>query len=293
MPTSGDESSEEGQERPGAPADTTGDAPTPSSNGAEASSAATWRSLGVGVVAGAMSGLFGVGGGIVIVPLLVALAAFDQRRAHATSLAAIGLVAVSGTTGYALDGEVDWAVAALMAAGSIGGAVLGTHLLRVLPQRQLQLAFAAVLALTAVRLVVGDTAEGGGFELHPLSGAGIVVLGVAVGVLAGVLGIGGGVLSVPVLTILAGMPLVLAKGTSLAVIIPTSIVGTLRNRRAGNVDGRAAVLVGLGGVVSAFLAARVSLGLDPTVSSWLFAALLAVVAIRMGRSALLSKGPGH
>ena len=267
--------------------------PTPGLPSADASGArdlvpSPWRSLAVGLLAGAISGLYGVGGGIVIVPLLVLLAGFDQRRAHATSLAAIGIIAVSGTTGYGLAGEVDWAVAALMALGSVAGAVAGTHLLRTLPQRQLQLAFAVLLVVTAVRLAVGDVAEGAGFDLHPLSALGIVALGLAVGVLAGVLGVGGGILSVPVLTLVAGMALVVAKGTSLAVIVPTALVGTLRNRSAGSVESRSAVLVGVGGVVSAFVAARVSLGLDPAVSSWLFAGLLVIVGIRMLRQGLRS-----
>ena len=174
------------------------------------------------------------------------------------------------------------------ATGTVAGAVAGTHLLRTLPQRQLQLAFAVLLVVTAVRLAVGDVAEGAGFDLHPLSALGIVALGLAVGVLAGVLGVGGGILSVPVLTLVAGMALVVAKGTSLAVIVPTALVGTLRNRSAGSVESRSAVLVGVGGVVSAFVAARVSLGLDPAVSSWLFARLLVIVGIRMLRQGLRS-----
>src|SRR5688572_11111790 len=86
-------------------------------------------SIVVGAVAGLASGLFGVGGGIVIVQCLVYVAHMDQRRAQALSLVAIVPIAISGTVGYWLDGQVDWPVAALIATGGIAGAVLGTEFL--------------------------------------------------------------------------------------------------------------------------------------------------------------------
>ncbi|HMS38540.1 MAG TPA: sulfite exporter TauE/SafE family protein, partial [Arachnia sp.] len=68
----------------------------------------------VGLASGLMSGLFGVGGGTVIVPLLVLLAAFDQRLASGTSLAAIVPTAVIGVVSYAIMGEVSWGAAGLL-----------------------------------------------------------------------------------------------------------------------------------------------------------------------------------
>ena len=78
-----------------------------------------------------------------------------------------------------------------------------------------------------------------------------------------------------------GLPLALAKGTSLLVIVPTAVVGTLRNRASGLTEVRAGVVVGTAGIVSAFLASRLSLTLDPRLSAGLFAALLVVVAARL------------
>jgi uncharacterized membrane protein YfcA len=241
------------------------------------------RALAVGLVAGAVSGLFGVGGGVVIVPLLVALAGYDQRTAHGTSLTAIGLIALSGATGYGLAGEVDWAVAALMALGSLVGTLAGTRLLAVVPQRHLQVAFAVVLVVTALRMVLGDVDAGTGIDLDGPAAVGMVALGAGVGLLAGLLGVGGGVLAVPVLTLVAGLPLVLAKGTSLAVIVPTAAFGTVRNRRHGTTRLREGLLVGAGGVLSAFAASRVALGLDARLSAVLFAALLVVTAVQLLR----------
>src|SRR5690606_24378507 len=92
---------------------------------------------------------------------------------------------------------------------------------------------------------------------------------------------GGGVIMVPALTILAGFPLVIAKGTSLAVIVPASAIGTWRNRRNGNLDLPAAAAVGLAGIASSFGASKISLGLDAGLSAALFAGLLIVTAARM------------
>jgi uncharacterized membrane protein YfcA len=81
--------------------------------------------------------------------------------------------------------------------------------------------------------------------------------------------------------ILFGVPPAVAKGTSLAVIIPTSIIGTWRNGRKGNADLRVATIVGIAGVASAFAASKISVGLGERLSNALFAALLSVVALRM------------
>jgi uncharacterized membrane protein YfcA len=93
--------------------------------------------------------------------------------------------------------------------------------------------------------------------------------------------VGGGVIIVPVLTLVFGLPLVLAKGTSLAVIVPTAVLGTFRNRASGLTAIRPGIVVGLAGVASALLASQLSLGLDPELSAALFAALLLVVAVRL------------
>src|SRR5687767_6074920 len=108
----------------------------------------------VGLVAGFLSGLFGVGGGALIVPGLVFLLSMDQRRAHGTSLAAIIPIAAAGVVGFALEGSVDWPAAGLLSLGAVAGAVGGTEILQRLRTRTLRLTFAGLLALTALRLLL-------------------------------------------------------------------------------------------------------------------------------------------
>jgi uncharacterized membrane protein YfcA len=107
------------------------------------------------------------------------------------------------------------------------------------------------------------------------------VFGFLTGILAGLLGVGGGIVMVPAMVVGFGIPAVVAKGTSLAVIIPTSVMGTWRNRTNHNVDLRLAAVVGIAGVVSAYAASKISVGLSETTSNRLFALLLAAVAVRM------------
>jgi uncharacterized membrane protein YfcA len=109
----------------------------------------------IGLVAGLFSSLFGVGGGIVIVPLLIMVAGFGPRQATATSLGAIVITAVAGVVLYAVRGEVDVASALLVGIPAVGGAMLGTAVQQHVSGRALTLAFAALLTALGVWLIAG------------------------------------------------------------------------------------------------------------------------------------------
>jgi len=235
----------------------------------------------LGLGAGFLSGMFGVGGGILIVPGLVLFMAMDQRLAHGTSLAAVLPIAVSGTIGFALEDSVDWPVAVALTAGAVIGAVVGTHWLHRLPTSVLAYSFAALLLVSAVRLLVDNSDASGRDELTVLGVVGLVLIGLLSGTLAGLLGVGGGVVMVPAQIIAFGIPGAVAKGTSLAVIVPTAVMATVRNVKNDNADLGVGAIVGLAGVASAYLASKISVGLDEDLSNALFAGLLTFVALRM------------
>ena len=249
--------------------------------------ATPWRRVvAVGVVAGLTSGLFGVGGGIIIVPALMAVAHFAPKLATGTSLTAIVPISISGAIGYAMADEVDWFAAGVLAAGALAGALAGTWVLVRIEPSTLQKLFAVALLATAARMVFesGDGSRDSASRTA-LGIAALLAVGLASGVLAGLLGVGGGILIVPVLTLGFGLPLALAKGTSLAVIIPTALMGTWRNRASGLTALPAGAALGMAGVVTAFGASQVSVDLDGRLSSVLFALLLTAVAIRLVRHA--------
>jgi uncharacterized protein len=111
-----------------------------------------WMLIGVGVCAGLLSGLLGVGGGIVVIPLLVQMG-FSQHEAHATSLAAICPIAAVGAAKYAVAGEVDYALAIALAAGSLFGAPLGARAMAGLAESKLKAVFGCVMVVAGAVLL--------------------------------------------------------------------------------------------------------------------------------------------
>jgi uncharacterized membrane protein YfcA len=107
----------------------------------------------IGLVAGFFSSLFGVGGGIVIVPLLLIVARFSERPAMATSLAAIGVTALAGVIGYSFTGRVELVDALLVGLPGALGATAGATLQQRIPRRGLSLMFALLLVVVAVLLL--------------------------------------------------------------------------------------------------------------------------------------------
>jgi uncharacterized membrane protein YfcA len=108
-----------------------------------------------------------------------------------------------------------------------------------------------------------------------------VLAGLLVGVASGILGVGGGILLVPVMTIAFGLPQHLAQGTSLAAIIPTSAVGAVTHDRRGNVLRRAALYMALGGVAGAAVGALIALRLPREMLTRAFALMLLFAAYRL------------
>jgi uncharacterized membrane protein YfcA len=111
----------------------------------------------------------------------------------------------------------------------------------------------------------------------------LVLIGLVAGGIAATLGVGGGVVFVPALAIIAGFGQHLAEGTSLAVILPTAAIAAWTHARAGRIEWPIAVRVGVLGVVGGVVGAQLALTLDEMVLRRLFAALLVVVAVRMLR----------
>ena len=242
--------------------------------------------IGVGLLAGLLSGLFGVGGGTVIVPLLVLALKFDQRLAAGTSLAAIVPTATVGVISYAVHGSVAWIPALLLALGAVFGAQIGTWMLPRVSVTALRWGFVAFLAVVIVMLFVVIPSRDAEFPLNALSVIGLLILGVVTGTLAGLLGVGGGIIVVPALMLVFGTSDLVAKGTSLLMMIPTAISGTVGNVRRRNVDLVAAAVIGAAACTTTALGAWIAARVDPFVANVLFAIFLAFIAGQMAYKAI-------
>ncbi|WP_127793816.1 sulfite exporter TauE/SafE family protein [Agromyces sp. LHK192] len=236
--------------------------------------------IGIGLAAGYLSGLFGVGGGTVVVPLLLLLGV-DQRVAAGTSVAAILPSAVVGAIGYSLTGDVDWVAGLLLAIGVVGGAQIGTWLLARLPREPLFWSFVAFLGVVVVSLWIVVPQRDDAIALDVLTGALLIVTGVVTGILSGLFGVGGGIITTPVLMFFFGASDVVAKGTSLLMMVPGSISATIGNTRRRNVDLRVAVIVGLSACAASPLGVLTSHALTPFWSNAAFSVFLTAVAVQL------------
>jgi uncharacterized membrane protein YfcA len=109
-------------------------------------------SLLTGLAGGFFSGLTGVGGGAIMVPLLTTFRRMPQHLAHGTSLAIVVFVGTAGAIGYWINGNIDWSLAPWLAIGSVGGAYVGARTMNLIPERWLQLIFGVFLFTVAIRM---------------------------------------------------------------------------------------------------------------------------------------------
>jgi uncharacterized membrane protein YfcA len=115
----------------------------------------TVSAVAVALKTGMASGLLGIGGGLVMVPLLVAVLSLSQHHAHATSLASVVLIAAGGAVVFGSAGEVDLPIAGLLAVGALIGAPMGARLMARTSEANLKIAFGAFMVIVGTTLVVG------------------------------------------------------------------------------------------------------------------------------------------
>lgn len=135
-------------------AQTTEDTPARAAGGGRTVFGLAPRFIAIGIAGGVLSGLLGVGGGIVMVPLLVLWAAYGQRDAHALSLGAIIPISFASVITYGAAGKVHLGEAVALAAGSIAGARIGAGALARINERHLKLVFGVFLAAVGVLMLV-------------------------------------------------------------------------------------------------------------------------------------------
>jgi uncharacterized membrane protein YfcA len=241
------------------------------------------RDLALGVGAGLISGFFGVGGGIIVVPIMVIALHFAQKRAQATSLVMISCGGIAGVISYAIANSIAWLPALFIVLGSMTGAWIGAHLVQKVPDRKLQMAFGLLLIVIALRMLfVNQSATANDLPaLTALIIIGYLVSGLAMGVFSAMLGVGGGILLIPILIFFFGFSQLLASGTSLLVMIPTALLGATRLSRSGLTNWPMGLRLGAGAVAGALVGALLAFRVSGSVLQIGFALLLAAVATQM------------
>lgn len=246
--------------------------------------------MAAGAAAGLAGGLFGVGGGLVLVPILTGVFHTTQHEAHGTSLAVIGATAITALfaprLGYVWHGDVAWTTGALVALSSIFTARWGARWAKRTSPRGLARAFAAFLVVVALRLL-WRVPHGAGVAMLQ-GGIGVVfdlALGAAVGVTAGYMGVGGGILAVPAFTLLLGMGQQAAQGTSLAIILVTAPAGAIEHSRHGNVRWALVPLLALGAIFGGPAGSALAHQLDQVTLARTFAVFLLFNAVHIWRRA--------
>lgn len=220
---------------------------------------------GLGI--GTLGTLIGAGGGFMIVPLLLFGLRFTPQHAVGTSLSVVFLNALSGSIAYMIQRRVLYRMGVAFAVATIPGALLGATLVQYLGSRWFTLLLAFFLLLLAGFLFRGQT-FGKTAHRHPTSAevgpltSPVMRLGILlsflVGVISSLFGIGGGIVHVPFLIVILGLPVHAATATSHFVLAITSLAGTLIFLRNGQVDFPVAAAMGVGVLLGAQAGARLS-----------------------------------
>ncbi|HVR88244.1 MAG TPA: sulfite exporter TauE/SafE family protein [Candidatus Limnocylindria bacterium] len=263
--------------------------------------------LGIGI--GTFGTLIGAGGGFVLLPLLALISPQEATSTlTATSLAVVAANATSGAIAYGRQRRIDFRSGIPFALATLPGSVAGAILTRSIPRAQFDVVFAGLLLALAVLVTrahpdEGEPApEGSGSGRIPrvlVDAEGTVhryhvelPLGIAISFVVGfassLLGIGGGVIHVPVLIGVLGFPVHVATATSHFVLAIMAAIGTVTHLASGDLEGvlPRAVFISVGAIAGAQIGARLSRRVHGTIIVRVLAVALMVVALRLGAQGL-------
>lgn len=236
----------------------------------------------IGFLSGFFGGLLGIGGAVVMIPLMVSFLGLGQHRAHGTSLVVVVFTGISGAVSYALHEMTDLVAALLLSATAMLTASAGARFATALPEWKLKRSFGAFQIAIACLLTAKPflpqlpTA----LAISYSKAAILLFTGIFTGFLAGMMGVGGGAIMVPAMILLLGYSQHLAQGTSLVAMIPACTAGSITHWRLGNIQAN--LLAGLiaGAVAGTCLGAVTANFLPDGQLRIAFAAVLILMGIR-------------
>lgn len=256
--------------------------------------------LAIGLLAGILSGLLGLGGGVVIVPALVAIFTWQKfpsdismHMAAGTSLAVVMLTTASATWSQHKRKAVAWNYLKYLIPGMVIGAIIGVYLGERLSSQALRYAFAIFCVVLAYRLIFAKVKPLNA-ELRLYSKWALLTIALFAGVLAGLLGIGGGAIVIPLLMWL-GLSMPMVSGTSAACAFPTAVTGSifsmivglhyygLPDYSTGFIYWPAAIILGVGSMIAAPAGVALAHRLPEKTVKRIFALILVLIAWQMSR----------
>ena len=247
----------------------------------------------LGVLAGVLSGLFGIGGGIIMVPSLIAVFGMDMLNANATSLAAMLLpVGVLGVIAYYKSGYVNVRNALWISAGLLVGSFFGAEMAVAVDVKILSKLYAALLLYVAVGYLdipsLLKRRKGEAVEPTPITAEKhyaawlFIITGIAAGVIAGLFGKGGGLVIVPILIRFFHYNTKAATATSLTALqLPVGLPSVIVYAEAGYMNWLYAGLMAFGIVVGVFFGTKLAIRLPSTMFKKVYAFFLLGVSVYM------------
>lgn len=250
--------------------------------------------LTIGIFAGVLAGMFGIGGGVVIVPALIILSKFSILQANGTSLAALLLpVGILAVVSYYKAGFLSIKTSAWVSAGLVTGVAFGTMLALSIPNNLLKILYGVFLLYVSwnflnpkefwykyiLKKQIVKKSNIPETEIKPNIIL-LIVTGIVAGVLSGMFGIGGGLIIVPVLITFLKFNTKKAVGTSLgALLLPVGLPGVILYQNSGNLNIYYAIPVAVGLLIGAYIGAKVAISLPQQVVKRAYSIFLIVISI--------------
>jgi uncharacterized membrane protein YfcA len=205
----------------------------------------------IGAAMGLLGGLFGIGGGLIAVPVLVLLLAFDQHVAQGTVLVMMVPTLMIGFWRYKQRNAIAWRSAITLAASAVCATLITAHIATRIQDATLHFAFTIFLLLLGVYYLATLIKQSQNTTLAPkFSSKYLFVMGVVMGATSGMFGVGGALVGVPFLVMYFGIKQTAAQGLGLVTMLPGALVALMTYDKAGFVHWGVGIPLAIGGLIS-------------------------------------------
>lgn len=231
----------------------------------------------IGLVGGLLSGLLGVGGGVIFVPLLTYMTTKNFKvNTGVSSMAIIFVASASGFT-YIMNGiTLTFNILYLIVGGIVGG-YIGSKLTAMIKTKSLEKIFSVLLVIVSIRMFLNGNFESS-FNENPFF---YIIIGIVTGILSGLLGIGGGIVRIPLLIIFGGLENIVAQGFSLIATIPTAMTAAVTKLKGNPELIKQGTYIGLFGIIGSIIGGNAAFLMSQNVLNTVFAIFLLIVSFNL------------